>query len=55
MARQQPSKMESIDINAVISTAVDVAGYGRKGESLSIECDLATDMPVIVVDADQIT
>ncbi len=55
MARQQPAKMESTDINAVISTAVDVAGYGSKGESFEIACDLANDLPEIVVDADQIT
>ncbi len=55
MARQQPAKMESTDINAVISTAVDVAGYGSKDESLAIECDLGSDLPEIVVDPDQIT
>jgi len=55
MARQQPRKMENVDINAVISTAIDVAAYGGKGEALRIDCDLAATLPVIVADADQVT
>ncbi|MDA4845724.1 hybrid sensor histidine kinase/response regulator [Hoeflea poritis] len=55
MARQQPAKMENTDVNAVITTAVDVAGYGKKDEGLEIVCDLSQNMPEIVADADQIT
>ncbi|MEX3011543.1 ATP-binding protein [Hoeflea sp. TYP-13] len=55
MARQQPTKMESTDINSVISTAVDVTGYGRRDDGLEIACDLSDNLPNIVADADQIT
>ena len=55
MARQQPSKMENTDVNLLISTAVDVAGYGSKGETLQIECDLSDEIPEIIADGDQIT
>ena len=55
MARQQPTKMENTDVNAVITTAVDVAGYGKKDEGLEIVCDLAGRVPEIIADADQIT
>lgn len=55
MARQQPSKMENTDVNGLISTAVDVAGYGSKGDDLQIKCDLSAVLPDIVADADQIT
>jgi PAS domain S-box-containing protein len=55
MARQQPSKMENTDINSIIATAVDVAGYGSKGEAFDIQCDLAENVPEIVADSDQIT
>lgn len=55
MARQQPARMEKIDIQSVISTAVDVAGYGRQGETLEINRELPDDLPEIVADADQIT
>lgn len=55
MARQQPTRMERIDIQSVISTAVDVAGYGRQGETLEIVQTLPDDLPDIVADSDQIT
>ncbi len=55
MARQQPARMEKIDIQSVIATAVDVAGYGRQGEKLEINRTLPEDLPEIVADADQIT
>lgn len=55
MARQQPTRMERTDINAVISAAVDVAGYGRGSETLSIKCDLDDNVPQVTADADQIT
>ena len=55
MARQQPTKMENTDINSVISTAVDVTGYGNRDDGIEITCDLADSLPLIVADADQIT
>lgn len=55
MARQQPTKMETTDINAVIKTAVDVAGYGGTVEDVKILCDLNASVPNIVADSDQIT
>ena len=55
MARQQPSKMELIDIGSIISTAIDVASYGKTGENLLVEKQLATDLPDILADGDQIT
>ncbi len=55
MARQQPSKTENTDVNVLISTAVDVAGYGSKSGDIRIDCDLSADVPEILADADQIT
>lgn len=55
MARQQPTKMELTDINAIITVAVDVAGYGRTNEALTISCDLNNEIPDIMADGDQIT
>ena len=55
MARQQPTKMEPVDVNGVIATAVDVAGYGRQHENMRIETILDDTLPDIMADADQIT
>lgn len=54
MARQQPTKMETIDINSIVSAAVDVAGYGGGNEALTIKCDLDGEIPDIIADGDQI-
>lgn len=55
MARQQPAKMEATDINAVIATAIDVAGYGGQSSEVEIAKNLEDDLPDIIADADQIT
>ncbi len=55
MARQQPTRMEYCDINALIKTAVDVASYGQAFERIVVASDLAADLPQIEVDGDQIT
>lgn len=55
MARQQPVKFEDVDINEVVTTAVDVARYGDLAKSVAIECDLAEGLPACHADADQIT
>ena len=55
MARQQPAKMQRVDINEVIQTAVDVVRYGDKGDGLKMDCKLEPDLPEICADPDQIT
>lgn len=55
MARQQPTRIEATDINSIVSIAVDVAGYGRGNESLTIKCDLDSEVPDVMTDGDQIT
>ncbi len=55
MARQQPVRMQKVDINDVIQTAVDVARYGDKGEGIEMTCDLSPDLPRVCADPDQIT
>jgi signal transduction histidine kinase/PAS domain-containing protein/ActR/RegA family two-component response regulator len=55
MARQQPTKMEPVDLKSIITTSVDVAGYGKSQDGLEIVCDLPADLPEITADGDQIT
>lgn len=54
MARQRPTRMERTSINAVIETAVDVAGYGLRSAGVRLETHLAPDLPPIEGDADQL-
>ncbi|WP_254055656.1 ATP-binding protein [Ruegeria sp. EL01] len=55
MARQQPSKIEPVDVVGVIETAADVVGYGSKSGNISIRQNLPSDLQPIAADADQIT
>lgn len=55
MARQQPARIEATNINSIVSIAVDVAGYGRGNELLTIKCDLDSEVPDVMTDGDQIT
>ena len=55
MARQQPARMQKVDINEIIQTAVDVARYGDKGDGTQMICQLDPDLPKVCADPDQIT
>ena len=55
MARQKPTRMEKVDIRSVVTTAVDVAGYGKQREGTLISAQVDEDLPDILADADQIT
>ena len=54
MARQQPARIERVDLNEIVQTAVDVARYGE-GHDITIETALEAELPVICADPDQIT
>lgn len=54
MARQRPAKLELTSINSVIETALDVAGYGLRSAGVTIDTQLADDLPPVKADADQL-
>lgn len=55
MARQQPTRMEPVNIHAVLATAIDVADFGKQQDGVEIVSQLPEDLPEILADADQIT
>ncbi len=55
MARQEPVRQASTNINEIVQTAVDVARYGDSGGAATITCELAQDLPLVAVDPDQMT
>ncbi len=55
MARQQPSKIENVDVAGVIETAADVAGYGNTSGDIAIVRNVSDNLLPIAADADQIT
>ncbi len=55
MARQQPSKIEQVEVAGMIDTAADVAGYGSTSDEIRIRRNIPADLPAIAGDADQLT
>ena len=55
MARQQPSKIEPVDVASLIETAADVVGYGSVAGGIRVTRSIPDNIPPIAVDADQIT
>lgn len=54
MARQQPPTRSAIQLNEVVETALDMTGYALRTSNVEIETQLATDMPQIYADPDQL-
>lgn len=54
MARQRPTKLELTSINAVVETAMEVAGYGLRSANVTVRQDLAEGLPPVKADADQL-
>lgn len=55
MARQRPTSMERVNLDSVIGSALDVAGYGQQQDGIQIAYAPEADLPEILADADQIT
>ncbi len=55
LARQKPIKLESISINEVIETALDVSSYSLQMTGAQISINLAKNIPNILADEDQLT
>ncbi|MEM9498471.1 MAG: ATP-binding protein [Pseudomonadota bacterium] len=55
MARQHPTKLQNVDVNELVQTAVDVARYGESAGAVDISCALEDELPEISADPDQIT
>lgn len=55
MAREEPTRLEPVDLNDVIEVAAEMARYGDDAHSVRIKTNLQSDLPPIKGDADQLT
>lgn len=55
MARQEPTVLAPVDVNAVVETGVDAVRGGPVGLYASIDLALARDLPEVMADADQLS
>ena len=54
MARQQPSELRRVDINDVLESSMEVAGYGLRSSDIHVKLKFMGQMPRILADADQL-
>ncbi|MES2958626.1 MAG: ATP-binding protein [Pseudomonadota bacterium] len=54
MARQQRPARGPVDINEVVTAALDITAYAVRTSSIEVTLDLARDVPMIQADADQL-
>ncbi len=54
MARQQPSELKRIDINDVLESSMEVAGYGLRSSDIHVKLKFMGQLPRIYADADQL-
>jgi len=54
MARQEPSKMEAVELNTVIESALDVTAYMLRSADIDVSLRLTRDLPMVTADADQL-
>ncbi len=54
MARQKRPERDAVDLNAVAATAVELADYGLKTDSIAVDCLFTDSLPLISADRDQL-
>lgn len=54
MARRQESVRAPTDVNRVVNEALDVLAYSLRSGGVTIDTDLADDLPPVLADADQL-
>lgn len=54
MARQRPAEIERCDLNPLIESTMDVAGYSFRSSGGTIKLELAKSLPAVAADQDQL-
>jgi CheY-like chemotaxis protein/anti-sigma regulatory factor (Ser/Thr protein kinase) len=54
MARRKPEAWTPVSVNQIIESALDVVGYGLRSADIAVDLDLASDLPAVSGDADQL-
>jgi len=54
MARQRPPERVAVDVNQLLGSALELAGYGLRTAGVRVATDLAPDLPRLSADPDQL-
>jgi PAS domain S-box-containing protein len=55
MARQEPAEYRAVKLNEVVKSALDVTGHALRSSGIEVSSRLASDLPSLQGDADQLT
>ena len=55
MARDRRSTRSTVDLNKLVTGTLDVTGYGLRTQDIDVESVLASDLPTVSGDADQLS
>ena len=55
MARQQPAQTTNFDINEVVESSLEVAGYALRSADIDLTLNLAANLPAVWGDGDQLS
>lgn len=55
LARRKPPEHKSVDINLIIQSSLELLGYQYKNERVTLNVDMAKDLPPVIGDDDQLT
>ena len=55
MARRKPEAFAPVRVEQIIESALDVVGYGLRAADVTVDLDLAPDLPAVAGDGDQLT
>lgn len=54
MARRRAPEMAPVDLNAVVTAAIDLVAYSLRTSDIAVETELAPDLPQVMGDGDQL-
>jgi CheY-like chemotaxis protein len=54
LARQKPPERRRVDLNAIVSAALDLTGYGMRTAGIDVVCELTPGLPMLDADGDQL-
>lgn len=54
LARRKPPERQPVDLNEVVRAALEIASYGLRTAGVTVQTDLAPELPPLEADADQL-
>jgi len=54
MARREPTKLEPVDLNTILESALEVTAYSLRSSDVEVTLNMASVLPIVMADPDQL-